>query len=785
MSASKVWLRDLAMGFRFAFGGGREGWTRTALTGVGIGLGVALLLISTTIPGALAARGERGEARVPVNASPTLGPGPDTLLMADANMTYRHLDIDGRLLRAEGPRAPLPPGLTALPEPGEMAVSPALRKLLDSGDDPLLRERFERWKPTRTIGDEGLTGPGDLYFYAGSADLHRAGPQDFATQRVQAFNQEIVRHKLDPVLLLLVLLTFVALLLPVAVFIATAVRFGGERRDRRLAALRLVGADSRMVRRIAGGEAMAGSVVGLALGALFFLLGRRLVGMLTVGGRSVFPSDLSPAPWLALLVACAVPAAAVGVTLFALRGVVIEPLGVVRTAKPRERRVWWRLLLPLAGLGMLVPLTGRGNDHGNFNQWQVSAGVVLLLIGITVLLPWLLERLVGVAVGGPVSWQLAVRRLQVDSGGAARLANGIAVAVAGAIALQMTFAGAEGNYTKETGQDPGRATISILVPSGREGDTDAVARQVATAPGITRTVPLTGFSAARTAKTDGDTITVTVGTCEALGEVARLDGCEDGDAFALNSPAGTPAPASTARPGERLYGGNVQGFEGFGGAPAEAPVAFTFPAGARTATPREDPIGTLREGLLLTPSLAPKGLGLSQSAQIYVQVDESRPDALDRARTAAFKADPLATAMTLKSTGRNSNFSAIRTGLLFGATGVMVLIGSSLLVSQLEQLRERRKLLSALVAFGTKRSTLSMSVLWQTALPIGVGLVLATGIGVALGSVLLRMANQPVRIDWPSVLAMTGVGAGVVALVTLLSLPPLLRLMRPEGLRTE
>jgi hypothetical protein len=32
---------------------------------------------------------------------------------------------------------------------------------------------------------------------------------------------------------------------------------------------------------------------------------------------------------------------------------------------------------------------------------------------------------------------------------------------------------------------------------------------------------------------------------------------------------------------------------------------------------------------------------------------------------------------------------------------------------------------------------------------------------------------------------MSGAGAGVVLAVTLLSLPPLLRLMRPDGLRTE
>ncbi|WP_328930568.1 hypothetical protein OG429_24505 [Streptomyces sp. NBC_00190] len=56
---------------------------------------------------------------------------------------------------------------------------------------------------------------------------------------------------------------------------------------------------------------------------------------------------------------------------------------------------------------------------------------------------------------------------------------------------------------------------------------------------------------------------------------------------------------------------------------------------------------------------------------------------------------------------------------------------------------------------------------------------------VGLGTVLMRMAAVPVRVDWMSVAAMTGIGAGVVALVTLLSLPPLLRLMRPDGLRTE
>ena len=104
------------------------------------------------------------------------------------------------------------------------------------------------------------------------------------------------------------------------------------------------------------------------------------------------------------------PAAAVGVTLFALRGVVIEPLGVVRTAKPARRRLWWRLLLPLGGLGAAHPMVGQGRDNGEVQRVMVSGGVVLLLVGITALLPWVVERVVSRLNGGgrsPGNWRYA------------------------------------------------------------------------------------------------------------------------------------------------------------------------------------------------------------------------------------------------------------------------------------------------------------------------------------------------------------------------------------------
>ena len=115
----------------------------------------------------------------------------------------------------------------------------------------------------------------------------------------------------------------------------------------------------------------------------------------------------------------------------------------------------------------------------------------------------------------------------------------------------------------------------------------------------------------------------------------------------------------------------------------------------------------------------------------------------------------------------------------------LLLIAASMLVGTLEQLRERRRLLAMLVAVGTRRTTLGWSVLWQTAVPVLVGLALAVVFGLGLGAVLLRMVQAPVTVAWPVVGLSVALGALTVLLVTGLSLPMLLRLTRPDGLRTE
>ncbi|MGK5676007.1 FtsX-like permease family protein [Micromonospora sp. URMC 106] len=749
---------DLALGARMAFTGGRDGWLRAVLTAVGVGVGVAMLLLAAAVPGALDAREARGDARDDLRMGEPIPAAANTLLLRQADTEFRGQPVRGRVLRPEGPAAPAPPGVPALPRAGEVVVSPALRDLLDSADGALFAPRLGGARVTGVIGDEGLAGPRELAFYLGSDRLSVA---DGAT-RLDAFGGGLPGEPFGPVLMVLVVVIFVVLLLPIAVFLGAAVRFGGERRDRRLAALRLVGADAAMVRRIAAGEAAAAALLGVAVGGALFALGRQVVPLVTLMDLSVYAADVRPPLPLVAAVVVAVPALAVVVTLVSMRAVLVEPLGVSRRATPVRRRLAWRLLLPAAGLGLLLAGTAGVAPLGA--ERQTAAGAVLLLVGVVTVLPWLTDLLVRRLRGGPVPWQLAVRRIQLDSAASARLVNGIAVAVAGTIGLQMLFAGVSGQFTFDTGQDTSRGQVQVQFAAGAE--VTAAVDRLATAPGVTgsNTTLLTVVAVA-------DSLAdLRIGDCAELAEFARLDRCADGDVFLVRD---ATAPQTGIRPGVTVTVPDVDG------------STWRVPRDAREVPMRADPAGHRQTSVLATPGAVGAARLGPLRADAYLRLAPDRPDAVEHVRNVAAGADPFASVLTLTETRQANTFVNIKRGLYIGAAVTLLLIGASMLVGVLEQLRERRRLLAMLVAVGTRRSTLSWSVLWQSAVPVVIGLVLAVAFGLGLGAVLLRMVHAPVAVAWPAVGVSTGLGAAVVLLVTGLSLPALWRLTRPDGIRTE
>jgi hypothetical protein len=782
-----TWIRDLALGARFAVAGGRRGWARTVLTAVGVGLGVSLLLVAASVPHLIQSRDDREADRTVTATYDEVKRSERSFLFAQTSTLYRGDTINGTVLRPDGTQVPAPPGLAKLPGPGEMAVSPALADLLASPEGALLKDRLP-YRISAILGDQGLIGPGELRYYTGSATLSAQA----ADGRSDNFGGSPAQSEpLNAVLLLIIVMTCVALLLPVAVFIATAVRFGGEQRDRRLAALRLVGSDQAMTRRIAAGESLCGALLGLVAGAGFLALIRQFVGSVTIWNVNAFPSDIVPDPALTALILLAVPACAIGVTLFALRGVSIEPLGVVRNTAPRRRRLWWRLLMPVVGLALLLPQT-VGMEGRGIATYQIAGGALLVLTGVTALLPWLVEAVVGRLRGGPVPWQLAVRRLQLSSGTAARAVSGIVVAAAGAIALQMLFAAVQGDFMKPTGMDEARAQLETRSDAADGSAAREMIEKHSATKGVSGVIGIIEASVQRPGQGRAGedfipTTRLTVADCPSLRELAKLPSCKDGDVFIAQT-HGNLGPeddylAETARAGPQVnlhperYGAD--------GKPQKPePELWRIPASARTVESRTDPMGQMSFGIMATPSTIYVSKLVSPEARAMIQLDPKVAEAAEYARNTAAAIDPLARVSTLQNFERDRQFSSVRTGLFVGATATMLLIAASMLVSTLEQLRDRKRLFSVLVAFGTRRTTLSWSVLWQTAVPIALGLALAVTGGIGLGFVLLKMVDKQVA-DWWAFLPITGVGAGLILLVTVVSLPPLWRMMRPDGLRTE
>ncbi|NED84635.1 ABC transporter permease [Streptomyces sp. SID11233] len=778
-SRTAPWLRDLALGIRFAAAGGREGWVRTLLTAVGVGIGVALLLTASSVPHMLDERSARDQARseTRISGAPDASAkkSDSSVLRIEASTEFRDRSITGFLMRADGAHPVVPPGITAFPAPGEMVVSPALEELLGSPGSALLRERLP-YKVTGTIAEAGLRSPNELWFYAGSSTLTSAS----GGHRIAGYGDPGPSDPLPPMLIVLVIMICVVLLAPVAIFIATAVRFGGDRRDRRLAALRLVGTDIRMTRRIAAGEALFGSVLGLLIGLAVFLVGRRFVGHIEVWDASAFPSDLAPDARLCVVIALAVPLTAVLVTLGAMRSVVIEPLGVVRNSRGGKRRLWWRLLLPVAGLAVFG-FGGKIDEYSPVNPYPVAGGAVLVLVGLALLLPWLVEACVRRLRGGPVPWQLATRRLQLSSGAASRAVSGVTVAVAGAVALQMLFAAMNDDFNKATGQDPSRAQFYSQSAIVRGDAALHSIKEFRATKGVVQVIGTVEAYATKPGKYKPDdiqpTTSFTVGDCATLRELARITSCRDGDTFVSH-------PKDKGQAGwvdKTARKGKVIEFDSYS---SSRKLRWTLPAGSRTVAARTDPMGEEHSGILVTPGAVDARTLPGASTVSQIRIDEDVPDAAEYVRNTAARLDPGMRLATLNSVERDRQYASIQTGLQVGATATLLLIAASMLVSQLEQLRERKRLLSVLVAFGTRRTTLGWSVLWQTAIPVVIGLAVAVAGGLALGATLCWMVGKEVT-DWTLFLPLAGAGAGLILLVTLLSLPPLWRMMRPEGLRSE
>jgi hypothetical protein len=211
------------------------------------------------------------------------------------------------------------------------------------------------------------------------------------------------------------------------------------------------------------------------------------------------------------------------------------------------------------------------------------------------------------------------------------------------------------------------------------------------------------------------------------------------------------------------------------------------PPTVRAATLIGSEAGYAPECILLTPGAVPAALSGVDPWFVETRMfaDGDAPATVaGQLRGVAAGIDPLA--MFTAFAPEHDKYAHLRTALDVGSTIILLMMGTGLLLDVAARLHDRRRLLGVLTAVGARRSTVVWSVLLQALMPILAGLALALGAGVALGAVLMRMSQVPIRFDALTVL--TPVAAGlilVLATTVAVLLPAVRRVTRTEELRYE
>ncbi|WP_031003361.1 FtsX-like permease family protein [Streptomyces sp. NRRL F-5727] len=751
-------MNPFLLGLRLLWGSGRRGRLRFLLMAFGSGLGVACLAAVLTIPTILSAHDTRTTARQPVPAE------------RGAVAFQKFLDPYGSrplrrvFLARTGPGSvPPPPGVAALPGPGEAVVSPALRNILTAhpGVSGLVPGRV-----TATIGSEGLGGPDELYAYVGTTPDKLTEPQALARFGGGRLHDEVI----DPETLDILRFTLGCIvLLPLGIFLSVCARLSGESRARRLAALRLVGLSIKDTVRVNAGETVAAAGLGAVLGLVGYLGVNEIAARIGLPGLRWYPADGRP-EWSTVavcLVGC--PALAWVVGLFSARRAALSPIAVRRTAERRPPRTWGALLL-VPGLGVIcgycvMSVMGRDPSGGSASSTLVPGAVLLTGVGLVLGLPpvtaWLARRLAGVPRSLPLT--LAMRRTEVDPGSSLRVVTGLVLLVFGASLTQGVLI--------ELDQVSRRTAPVQEYQLPLSGLSAAQQRELARLPGVRAYLAsYSSWSAPDAPYSTG--LDVVVGTCEQVAAFAvSVRGCVDDRVVRLGD--GNPPSEYDPKPGDRFPFALRDGRKS----------VVTVPEGS-TEMLAYQPSVLQPHSVLVPPSMAPAGLAAGAGTLTLVSgADAGTVRAvLDGIGTVAPTVEVDAVGIVIDALAQ---LTVVRSLLVVGMVLGLVVGVAAFVVSVADRALERRGQVAALGLLGARGGTLRVVQVVQVVVPLGVGLGGAVVAGWLAESSYLITGGGAVHWDWAGLPLLVGSAVGVLVVAGVASVPMVRRHVDPEHIRRD
>jgi hypothetical protein len=370
----------------------RAGGARPSLLLLSSVIGMLLLLAALATPHAHDRQVYREAARSDPQAY--AGDSPHLLWRFEERLPIAGHQLLRASVAATGPGAPPPLGASRVPRPGEVFVSRALARALHGPDGELLRAAL----PGRVDGhltDAIVSRPDELVYMVGYDQMQLASSstftstfpvRDFVPRAGWASGTRGFAYDVGFAVLI------AAALVTIALVVANASRVGARRRESRLSALRLAGAQSGQIAKLIAVEAAITALPGALVGALVAIELRSVVESWPFGIWPVLSSDLTMPAWEFALTVASIPTLAFASALLAMRGVANDPLGVKQRVL-NSRPAGAILLVPLAGWGCLLLAVGVGNGFSQYGKELAAIiGTCVAAAGVALCGPWLASR---------------------------------------------------------------------------------------------------------------------------------------------------------------------------------------------------------------------------------------------------------------------------------------------------------------------------------------------------------------------------------------------------------
>ncbi len=525
------------------------------------------------------------------------------------------------------------------------------------------------------------------------------------------------------------------LLFPIVVFISIATQLGSAQREKRYAALRLIGATRGQVLRIIMVESLGAAAIGIIIGTLAYRAVLPLMSQYYFDGMRFYASDLTVPILQYVFIVVLTLLFCLIANWWGMRHVHISPLGVVRSGKLSKPPRAWRSLLLLPGIVLFAWLSlpngaewlranGSG-DNANSILLLLVFGIMSIMFGLLLAGSWLtssISRLLSNHTRSATAL-LAGKRIASQSKRVFRSVSGVVLALF-AGSFYLTSVGGLADYSASAVANNGYSQLkddaAIIISDALPANFD---RQLQQQQYVQSAAPI-----------------------ESIGDNGNAIRCQDIAAYTRHTCPADSQPDDTT----------LINFE--------APVADDIQVAKHT----------------------PAAVGTNYLVKL------TSNDHLDQLRSLVASKTGLDTPTYVVS-GTYAQIPIINpmivelAGLAYAGMGVTLFVAiASLIVSTIGGLLERKRSFATLRFGGMTVAQMKRTIMIESLIPlIGVSIV-ACGLGIWVGVVFMSALSDSVRPMITPLYAAIVIGSLTLAIVAIWSIVPMIdKLTRPEENQTE